>query len=1195
MLKDIIEKPLVTFVTPSPPNPPAPNSTGFPVPVHRSQRPSAFVKARKAQRDLSEGKQQAGYGKAVTDVPTVQTLTDDLGKETGWGQMREQIGKENMERIQSMSTVEREREVGELKDRFGSKVIEALRKRVEARQDVAETKLSEIAGSSASIHLDQSFDLDNSLKRSEDTSKHACQRTESQSMQEKGQNVEDLPEERADVLSEPLQERAKDKMETIDVEPVLPAGNRKARPVLPQKDDDIDLTNLKAGFFPTIEVSKLKWLQPVSTSSTDNSTRFDLQGVALTADAKVSLPTRLGLHHHGDSPDLAGYTLRDIIYLCRSTVPSQRIMMMGVLSHIILKTGKGEMSDEIRRECEEAQIIQRAIDLGVEVLAGLARGAGIIRAGVDLLFKALGGPSWAWPDDSVDVDTYQPFISTLKTTESTLKGIGSLPFEDVLPRLTELLSIPDAFLPTTIHQLILILRRAVLLSVEHCETISPIIPVIIQHHVVRKPWPSNDGSKPNIEALRLLRDITSSSRACAEDLLSQGVYETTLKFIITSIWDDGISIVKQYSQELALEVFRTYTALGRYGLSASIVTSSSEIWRRFGAWAYKHCISDAHSLTLDDNLVGAYLDLLSAWIMCAIDPHKTTPEHDITWAQVVALGWVDDALNIIKVVTEKNKRKLVLVKTLNLIVSWVEGARVNGVKGGEEEKKNILDGLRAIGVDTSLNITDSGRYDIAAWEALVRLHRWLAPVGRLLSQDALNSLNGFFLISPVASKRSVIYLQYELLRLGIQEQTTSASMWFPITLDLFSKFRIGDEPLALDLVDIILKNDWSSAESPVAEQYTLLVHPDRLQVLRPLLQYNILPDVENVVAPVRNSRLYLKASKTLRAPPSSISKDIVNLPLSPDWLFSPVNELLRSGVSHALSQVPPDWNASETEVVQAVLLLGQLQCAWPGCKEELSRSSKLFNLMKIFMLEHGQHSTALNNQEEVFRDSKVAQGMERIMSYLVTAMPDHSISCPAPLESASLPFLGVGVPFFQFYTDFLALYEAISFSDLLFTQLLLPPLAMSYPADYRKLLWSDHSTVLKGMRVKMGEVPIEDGKGLMTYFEPRERSHEVLTAYIQALSKLWVTEERNQFLFRMAAHHLAALFWEDTEESKDSARVQLLTFVLATGTEELTRRIFEWDLHKRGEQHVGDEERKRRCAIVASLIGPRGIKRIESF
>ena len=226
MLKDIIEKPLVSSATPSPPKPPAPNSTGFPVPVHRSQRSSAFVKARKAQRDLSEGKQQAGYGKAVIDVPIVQTFAGSLERETEWNPSREQIGKENMGRIESMSTVEREREIGELKDRFGSKVIEALRKRAEARQNVAATELSQNAGSSASIHLDRPSKLDNSHKRTE-TSKNTSQRSECQSTQEKGKKLQDFVKELVDPPSESLQARVIDKMETVDAEPVTPAENRK--------------------------------------------------------------------------------------------------------------------------------------------------------------------------------------------------------------------------------------------------------------------------------------------------------------------------------------------------------------------------------------------------------------------------------------------------------------------------------------------------------------------------------------------------------------------------------------------------------------------------------------------------------------------------------------------------------------------------------------------------------------------------------------------------------------------------------------------------------------------------------------------------------------------------------------------------------------------------------------------------------
>lgn len=63
--------------------------------------------------------------------------------------------------------------------------------------------------------------------------------------------------------------------------------------------------------------------------------RFDLTGNVLTAEQIQSLPTHKGLHHHGTSPASAGYTLADLLVLTRSTVLSQRIVALRVLTALI--------------------------------------------------------------------------------------------------------------------------------------------------------------------------------------------------------------------------------------------------------------------------------------------------------------------------------------------------------------------------------------------------------------------------------------------------------------------------------------------------------------------------------------------------------------------------------------------------------------------------------------------------------------------------------------------------------------------------------------------------------------------------------------------------------------------------------------------------------------------------------------------
>ncbi|WVQ81314.1 hypothetical protein IAT38_003437 [Cryptococcus sp. DSM 104549] len=1209
MLKDIVERPSKAPSAPAPPRLPTPGSTGFPVAQHRSSRPSAFARARRDQQTRQAGQLGRGAtaeGRAVDAVPPVQTEgrttaagTGKAGTNDEWADVKESVERENSARVSALTEEEREQEVADLTERFGEGIMEKLRKRALARATASTSAPQAASGSSSSVDAldNKRVDPNDTRRIMEEVSEENRRRVEEMSVQERQQEAEELQERFGSKMMEALRKRAEARLgkgKERDVDAVQGSAATDAQTALPpgpsRADDDISLAALKEKYFPTLpsEPSKLEWLQPITEPSNDKSTRFDLSGNVLTDAAKADLPVHLGLHHHGTSPDLAGYTMEDILYLCRSTVPSQRITMMGVLGKVLSKLRQGKVNKRVQKECEEIGVVQQAIDLGVEVLAGLTRGVGVIRASVDLLFEALGVPEWSFPDDTA-TSSYQPFIPTPLSQSAEPLGLAAIPFEDVLPRLTELLSIADGLSPETTHQLILILRRTTLLSSQLCETICPIVPAIVKQHVVQRSWPPKGDRRPSVDALRLLRDITASSRACAEDLLSQGVYETTLKFIITATWsEDEVDLdVRELGQELALEVFRTYAVLGRYGFGASAVTSSAEIWRRFGAWVRER---PATLSRLESALVRAYLDLLGVWTVCAVDPHRTTPEHDVTWAQVSALGWAEEAIGVVKAAGAEVRRSGELVSALNMLACWAEGLRVNGVKGGEEEKKQLLQALQGADLGQVVEKVKGGEAGVMVLGAAVRIHVQLQVAGELLEAGVLAHLREKSAGLPAS--RAATYLNYHLLRLDIQSGSASPTEWLPSALSLFQAFQVGDEPLALELVDDLIKADWSS--SSVAPQLVALPHPDRLQVLRPLLTYTILPDVENVVAPYHPFHLYIKATASLRAPAPTGEQlpRIAGLPLQPDWLFSPLNELLRSGTSTALAQVPPDWSASETEIVQAVLMLGQLQLACPGWEEGLGRSRVLFNTMKVFMLEHGQQSTT--SAGEVFRDKKVGEAMGKLMAPLLTS-PALNTSLAAPLETISLPFLGAGVPFFQFYADFVALYEAISFSDTLFTQLLLPSLAMSYPLDYRKLLWNDHSTALRGMRVSLSQVPLETPEGIKAFFGPRESSAEVLSGYARALVRGWVVEERNEFLFKVAVHHLAALFWEGKEEGKESTRVGLLISLLSTGSEGLVKRVLEWDLGTYGAGVVGSEEKEKRRAVVGKLTGVKGTRRVESL
>eukprot|EP00644_Phytophthora_capsici_P008155 jgi/Phyca11/20237/fgenesh1_pg.PHYCAscaffold_60_\ len=62
--------------------------------------------------------------------------------------------------------------------------------------------------------------------------------------------------------------------------------------------------------------------------------RFDLDGKLLEA-TDAELPVHSGLFHHGDDPDVAGYTLPELLHLARSSVASQRAMALNIVAKIL--------------------------------------------------------------------------------------------------------------------------------------------------------------------------------------------------------------------------------------------------------------------------------------------------------------------------------------------------------------------------------------------------------------------------------------------------------------------------------------------------------------------------------------------------------------------------------------------------------------------------------------------------------------------------------------------------------------------------------------------------------------------------------------------------------------------------------------------------------------------------------------------
>ncbi|GFR83261.1 RNA polymerase II-associated protein 1 [Elysia marginata] len=144
----------------------------------------------------------------------------------------------------------------------------------------------------------------------------------------------------------------------------------------------------------TLEPEKLEWIKdlPPPPSADDAGTgrpaRFDFEGNVLAVD--IDIPVNMGLHHHGEEPERAGYTLEEIFQLTRSSNLQQKTFAFHTLAKVISKAKSGKLSEKV-----QSPIIPTILSGGVLMLLrwGLDDSAvAVVAAAVDALHALLWNP-----------------------------------------------------------------------------------------------------------------------------------------------------------------------------------------------------------------------------------------------------------------------------------------------------------------------------------------------------------------------------------------------------------------------------------------------------------------------------------------------------------------------------------------------------------------------------------------------------------------------------------------------------------------------------------------------------------------------------------------------------------------------------------------------------------------------------------
>ena len=325
LIGEIRERHPTTASTPPPPKPPS-GAPGFP--QHRQRvRRSAF----KQQR--SQG--PSGSSASASTVPASSSIQDE----------KSAINEENRRRLAAMSPSQIEHERSELMESLDSSLLQRFLRRA---------------------NID---DTTTAPEEEEETKPRPSKKSVSFNVSEQ------------ETLHRPSTTSPEDRAPLHPPEDLLPASQFPSAasfhfPTPPPRQTPMPnldpsspsfLSDLQSHYFPDLphDPSLVSWLQPPPADDPEDpeasrsayhpssnavsvapaAIRFSLLGTILSPSTSLALPTSLGLHHHGNDPHAAGYTIPELAILGRSSFPAQRCLAWQVLGRVLFRLGKGQFGE----------------------------------------------------------------------------------------------------------------------------------------------------------------------------------------------------------------------------------------------------------------------------------------------------------------------------------------------------------------------------------------------------------------------------------------------------------------------------------------------------------------------------------------------------------------------------------------------------------------------------------------------------------------------------------------------------------------------------------------------------------------------------------------------------------------------------------------------------------------------------------
>ncbi|XP_004861673.1 RNA polymerase II-associated protein 1 isoform X3 [Heterocephalus glaber] len=893
-----------------------------------------------------------------------------------------------------------------------------------------------------------------------------------------------------------------------------------------------------------IEQEKLHWTQDLplvrrQQTQEKMQARFSLRGELLAPD--VDLPTHLGLHHHGEEAERAGYSLQELFHLTRSQVSQQRVLALHVLSQVIGRAQAGEFGDSLA-----GSVLHLLLDAGFLFLLRFSlddRVDGVIAAAIralqvllvapgdeellDSTFSWYHGvlvfplmPSWENKEDQ-DEDEKPPADRAKKSPEEGSRPPPDLARHDVikgllatnlLPRLRYVLEVtyPGPAVVLDILAVLIRLARHSLESATRVLECPRLIETIVREFLPTNWSPVGVGPTPSLHkvpcaaAMKLLRVLASAGRNIAARLLSSFDLRSRLcRFIAEA--PQELSLPPEEAETLSTEALRLWAVAASYGQGGDLYRKLYPVLMQ-ALQAVPAELSTHPPRALSMQRVAALLTLLTQLTLAAgsspAEPHSGSAEtpsatpSSVTWTQVSGL----------QLLVEPCLRQT--LKLLPRPERW-----------------------RTLGpVPTACLLFLSAYYQ--AWS------QQLAAV--LVAPGLENYFRQCVAPGPAPhltpfsawALRHEHHLQYLALSLTQKAATfqpgpaKGAALHHAVALALLSRLLPGSEHLAQELLQsCVFRLEFlpeSTSGGPEAadfsDQLSLGSSGDPACGRGALLAQACqdLPSIRSCyLTHCSLARASLLASQALyRGDLQQVPTLLLPAPQEPllptDWPFQPLIHLYHQASDAPSGLAPTNTVGTAMRVLQWVLVLESWR---PEALLAVPPAARLARLMCTFLVD-----------SELFRETPIQHLVAALLAQLCRpqVLPSLRLDCPLP---------GL-VSFPDLYASFLEHFEAVSFGDHLFAALVLLPLQRRFSVTLRLALFGEHMGALRALGLPLTKLPVS----LECYTRPPEDNLALLQLYFRALVIGALRPCWCPVLYAVAVAHVNSFIFSQDPKSSDEVK-----------------------------------------------------------